>query len=223
MKIVLLGSPGAGKGTQCKRIVERYGVLHLSSGDILRKQRLEGTKLGKKARGFMDAGELVPDDVIVEMMAEAIKKSGPAGYVLDGFPRTVFQAEKLDEALDQAGEKIDIILNLKISDEIVISRITGRRSCPECGAVYHIENMKPKREGVCDYDGRRLVQRPDDSVEIVTRRLETYRRQTAAVVEYYEKTHSVYHIDAGAPLEETTAKVFEKLDGLVTSQACGSG
>jgi adenylate kinase len=223
MKIVLLGSPGAGKGTQCKHIVERYGLVHLSSGDILRRERSEGTKLGKKARGYMDAGELVPDDIVIEMMIEAIKKAGPAGYILDGFPRTVVQAKKLDEALGRVGERIDIILNLKIADKIVIWRITGRRSCPECGAVYHIENMKPKVEGICDYDGSRLIQRPDDKPEVVKKRLEAYYKQTTAVVDYYQRTHLVYHIDAGEPLEKILAGIFEKLDALVASQACGSG
>ncbi len=222
MKIILLGSPGAGKGTHCKRIVEKYGVAHLSSGDILRRERLDGTELGKKAQDFMDAGELVPDDIVIEMMLGAIKKSGPAGYILDGFPRTVIQADRLDNALSRAGEKIDIVLNLRITDEVVVSRITGRRSCPKCGAVYHIENLKPKQEGICDYDGSQLIQRPDDKPEVVTRRLEAYREQTVAVVGYYERTHTVYHIDANEPLENIIADVFGKLDSLVASQTCGS-
>jgi adenylate kinase len=223
MKIVLLGSPGAGKGTQCKRIVERYGLEHLSSGDILRKERMGNTELGEKAQRYMDSGELVPDEIVIEMMVEAIKKTGPSGYILDGFPRTVVQAERLDKELDRVGEKIDIILNLKIDDQIVMERITGRRSCPECGAVYHIKNLKPKVDGVCDNDGSRLVQRPDDKPEVVARRLKTYYEQTTAVVDYYEKTHVVYHINAGEPLEEILAGVFEKLNGLTTSQAYGSG
>jgi adenylate kinase len=223
MKIILLGSPGAGKGTQCKLIVERYGLEHLSSGDILRKERSENTELGKKAQGYMDSGGLVPDDLVVEMMVKAIRNSGPAGYILDGFPRTVFQAEKLDESLRQTGEKIDIVLNLKVTDQIVISRITGRRSCPKCGAVYHIKNMKPKVDGLCDNDGSKLVQRPDDSPEVVAKRLEAYYKYTVAVVDYYEKANLVYHINASAPLEKITADVFEKLGGLVSSQACKSG
>jgi adenylate kinase len=222
MKIVLLGSPGAGKGTQCKRIVERYGLEHLSSGDILRRERMENTELGKKAQRYMDSGELVPDEIVIEMMVEAIKKASPAGYILDGFPRTVVQAEILDKELNEVGEKIDVVLNLKIDDRIVIKRITGRRSCPECGEVYHIENLRPKVDGICDNDGSRLVQRPDDKPEVVATRLKAYYEQTTAVVDYYEKTHLVYHIDAGEPLEKILAGVFEKLDGLATSQAYGS-
>ena len=222
MKIVLLGSPGAGKGTQCKYIIERYGLVHLSSGDILRRERMNNTELGKEAQKYMDSGGLVPDEIVIEMMVKAIKEAGETGYILDGFPRTVVQAERLDKELEKMSEKIDIVLNLKIDDQIVTKRITGRRSCPECGAVYHIENLKPKVDGVCDNDGSRLVQRPDDKPEVVATRLKTYYEQTTAVVDYYEKTHLVYHIDAGEPLEKILAGVFEKLDGLAASQACGS-
>ena len=222
MKIVLLGSPGAGKGTQCKYIIERYGLVHLSSGDILRRERMNNTELGKEAQKYMDSGGLVPDEIVIEMMVKAIKEAGETGYILDGFPRTVVQAERLDKELEKMSEKIDIVLNLKIDDQIVTKRITGRRSCPECGAVYHVENLKPKVDGVCDNDGSRLVQRPDDKPEVVATRLKTYYEQTTAVVDYYEKTHLVYHIDAGEPLEKILAGVFEKLDGLAASQACGS-
>ncbi|GAH60761.1 unnamed protein product, partial [marine sediment metagenome] len=172
MRIVLLGAPGAGKGTQCKRIVDKYGLLHLSSGDILRQQRTEGSELGKKAKSYMDSGALVPDEVIVEMMADEIKKTPRAGFVLDGFPRTVEQARELDKALAANGQKIDIVLNLKIDDNIVAQRMTGRRSCPKCGAVYHTENLKPNVEAICDNDGTELIQRPDDGPEVVANRLQ---------------------------------------------------
>ena len=145
MRIVLLGAPGAGKGTQCKRVVEKYGLLHLSSGDILRQERAGGTDLGRKAQSYMDSGELVPDGVIVEMMAGAIKKAPDTGFVLDGFPRTVNQAAELGKSLALAGQKIDAVLNLKVDDQVVAGRMTGRRSCPECGSVYHIEKLKPRR------------------------------------------------------------------------------
>ena len=144
MRIVLLGAPGAGKGTQCKKIAEKYGLAHLSSGDILRQHRAAGSELGKKAQSFMDSGALVPDDLIVEMMRSAIEAAGDEGFVLDGFPRTINQAEQLDKALLADNRKIDAVLNLKVSDNVIIKRITGRRSCGECGTVYHIENMKPK-------------------------------------------------------------------------------
>ncbi len=180
MRIILLGAPGAGKGTQCKRIVERYGLLHLSSGDILRQERAAGTKLGKKAQSFMDSGALVPDKLIVEMMAGAISKAPAAGFVLDGFPRTVNQAVELDKSLARKDRKIDAVLNLEIDDRVVAERMTGRRSCPKCGAVYHIENLKPKVEGKCDRDGAELIQRRDDSLEVVQNRLKTYHQQTEA-------------------------------------------
>lgn len=214
MRMVLLGAPGAGKGTQCKRIVEKYGLLHLSSGDILRRERAEGTELGKKAASFMDSGALVPDDVIVEMMAGAMKKTSQAGFVLDGFPRTVNQADKLDKSLDSDGQKIDAVINLEVDDSMVAERMTGRRSCPKCGAVYHVKNLKPRVEGICDNDGTPLVQRQDDSLEVVTNRLETYHRQTEPVVDYYRKNNTVYDIDANKDVDEVSDILFKSLDAL---------
>lgn len=215
MRVVLLGSPGAGKGTQCKRLADRYGLSHLSSGDILRQQRAEGTELGKKAESYMDSGGLVPDDIIVEMMADAIRKASTAGFVLDGFPRTVNQARQLDDSLASNGKKIDIVLNLKIDDQVVVQRMAGRRSCPKCGAVYHTENLKPKVEGMCNNDGTELVQRPDDNPEVVGNRLGAYHLQTEPVVNYYRKYGAVYDIDASKDVDETSALVFAKLDALV--------
>jgi adenylate kinase len=215
MRIVLLGAPGAGKGTQCKRIVERYGVEHLSSGDILRKERSQGTELGKQAQSYMDSGGLVPDELIVKMMAEAISKTGGSGFVLDGFPRTVNQASELDKSLESTGENIQLAVNLKISDQTVINRMTGRRSCPECGAVYHIKNMPPKVEGKCDNDGTELVQRPDDKKEVVEKRLQTYHKQTAPVSDYYRKKGLLEEIDAdSAEADQVTEILFKKLDDI---------
>jgi adenylate kinase len=214
VRIVLLGAPGAGKGTQCKRIVEKYGLLHLSSGDILRQERAAGSELGRKAQKYMDSGELVPDEVIVEMMADAIKKTPQAGFVLDGFPRTVNQADRLDKSLACNGKRIDAVLNLKVDDRIVAERMTGRRSCPQCGAVYHIENLRPKVEGICDSDGATLIQRSDDSLEVVKNRLKTYHRQTEPVVDYYRKNNTVYDIDANKDVDEVTAQLIENLDTL---------
>jgi adenylate kinase len=216
VRIVLLGAPGAGKGTQCKHIVAKYGLLHLSSGDILRRERAEGTELGRKAQGYMDSGVLVPDEIIVRMMADAIQEAPDAGFILDGFPRTVNQAARLDKSLASVNQKMDVILNLNIDDGIVLQRLTGRRSCPQCGAVYHIENLKPKVEGICDNDGTELVQRPDDSAEVVANRLETYHRRTEPVVDYYKKnSNTVYDIDANKNIDEVSALIFEKLDALV--------
>ena len=215
MRIVLLGAPGAGKGTQCKRIVEKYGLLHLSSGDILRQQRAAGTELGKKAQSYMDSGALVPDEVIVAMMADAISEASAFGFVLDGFPRTVNQAAELDKSLACNSQKIDAVLNLKIDDKIVEQRMTGRRSCPQCGAVYHIENLKPKVEGICDNDGASLIQRADDNPDVVANRLKTYHQQTEAVVGYYGDSNAVCEIDANGDADQVSAMVFEKLDSFV--------
>ena len=214
MRIVVLGAPGAGKGTHCKRIADRYHVVHLSSGDILRRERAEGTDLGQKAQSYMDAGTLVPDDLIVQMMSNAIQKAGSAGYVLDGFPRTVNQAKALDESLAGAKGGIDIVVNLQVDDSVVLDRITGRRSCPKCGAVYHVRNMPPKKDDVCDLDGTRLVQRPDDTEAVVKNRLATYYQQTEPVVEYYKSRRTVHDIDANKDADTVAAVIFRKLDAL---------
>ena len=215
MRLILLGPPGAGKGTQCKRIIEKYGATHLSSGDILRSERKAGTELGNQAQSYMDSGALVPDDVIIGMMIGAIKESGDKGYVLDGFPRTVVQGEGLDKALDAAGEKIDGIVNLEVDDAVIAARLTGRRSCPKCGAVYHIENLKPEVEGVCDKDGESLVHREDDNPEVVANRLKTYHEQTSAVVGYYRSANNtIMTVDADKAIDDVTASVFSELDAL---------
>jgi adenylate kinase len=215
MRIVLLGAPGAGKGTQCKRIAQRYGLSHLSSGDILRQQRAQGSSLGKKAQGYMDAGQLVPDRIIVEMMMDAIKKAPAAGFILDGFPRTVHQAVELDRSLARSNQCIDAILGLQIDDQVITERMTGRRSCPKCGAVYHVKNLKPKVDGVCDHDGTRLIQRSDDSPEVVANRLKTYHEQTEPVVSYYENDgKTIYDIDASNSADKVSNLIFAELDAL---------
>jgi len=218
MRIVLLGAPGAGKGTQCKRIVDRYGVSHLSSGDILRRHRAEGSELGKKAQAYMDSGALVPDELVVEMMAREIENVAATGFVLDGFPRTVNQAIKLDETLASINQNIDIVVNLQVDEENVLARLTGRRSCPKCGAVYHVENMRPNVEGKCDNDGAELVQRPDDKAEVVAHRLRTYHLQTKPVVDYYREKSTVFDVDANKEAEETSGLIFDKLDVLAEAQ-----
>ncbi|MHC5158266.1 MAG: adenylate kinase [Planctomycetota bacterium] len=214
MKLILLGPPGAGKGTQCKRIVDKYSMAHLSSGDILRAERKANSELGQKAQSYMDSGALVPDDLIIDMMIAAIKKA-PAGYVLDGFPRTVVQGKGLDAALEKAGEKIDAVVNLQVPDEPIMARMTGRRSCPACGAVYHIENLKPKVDGQCDKGCGELVQRKDDTPEVVAHRLKTYHEQTAAVVGYYQGNgNTILDVNANQDIDNVTADVFSKLDAL---------
>lgn len=214
MRIVLLGAPGAGKGTQCKYIAGKYGLLHLSSGDILRRHRAQGTALGKKAQKFMDSGALVPDDIIIDMMIDEIAKAPAGGYVLDGFPRTVKQAVDLDKAIDGRKQRIDAVLNLQVNEKVIIRRITGRRICPKCAAVYHVENFKPRVDGVCDKDGSSLLQRPDDTAEVVITRLKNYNEQTAPLVDYYKRKSAVYDIDANEEAEDARDLIFSKLASL---------
>ena len=212
MRIVLLGAPGSGKGTQCKNIVEQYSLLHLSSGDILRKERAAKSDLGKKAQSYMDSGALVPDDLIIKMMAKAIKNAPEEGFILDGFPRTVNQAKELDKTMAAAGQEIDFVLNLEVDDRIIENRITGRRSCPKCGAVYHIENMKPKKDSICDNDGTSLVQRPDDTSAVVANRLKTYHQQTEPLVDYYKSNGTVYDVRSDRDPDDVKADIFDLLE-----------
>ncbi len=211
MRIVLLGAPGAGKGTQCKYIIEKFGLLHLSSGDILRRHRSQGTELGKKAQSYMDSGALVPDNIIIDMMIDEIGKAPANGYVLDGFPRTEKQAQDLDKELNKKKQKIDAVINLQVNEEIIVRRITGRRICPKCAAVYHIENLKPKVEGKCDKDGSSLLQRPDDTAEVVKTRLKNYNELTAPLVDYYKQKNNVIDIDANEEAEDIRDLMFSKL------------
>lgn len=214
MRLILLGPPGAGKGTQCKRIIDKYKIAHLSSGDILRAERAAGSDLGKKAQSYMDSGALVPDDLIIDMMVKAMTGASQ-GYVLDGFPRTTVQAEGLDNALAKAGEKINAIVNLIVDDALILPRMTGRRSCPKCGAVYHVQTLKPKVEGKCDKGCGDLVQRADDTPDVVGNRLKTYHQQTAAVVGYYKSKGAVIlDVDAAQEIDQVTQAVFKQLDTL---------
>lgn len=214
MRIILLGPPGSGKGTQCKRIIEKYSLVHMSSGDILRAERAANTELGQQAQGYMDSGQLVPDDVIIGMMISAIKNA-EGGYVLDGFPRTVLQAKELDKALDSIKAKIDAVVDLQVPDEIIEARMTGRRSCPKCGEVYHILNLKPKVDGQCDKGCGELTQRADDTSEVVSNRLKIYHEQTAAVVGFYQGVgKKIIEIDANQSVDAVKTSVIAELDKL---------
>ena len=215
MIVVFLGPPGAGKGTQCKRLVDRYGLQHLSSGDILRRERKENTDLGKKAQEYMDAGKLVPDDLIVAMMDKEIDPACQgAGVVLDGFPRTLGQARELDKAINAKGRNVDVVLNLEVDDEKLETRITGRRSCPQCGAAYHIAFNPPKSDETCDKCSTKLTQRSDDTAEVVRQRIATYHEQTAPLVDYYNNQGNVANIDGNADIDQVTTDLFAVLDPL---------
>jgi adenylate kinase len=187
MRIVLLGPPGAGKGTQAVMLADKKGFLHLSTGDILRENVKNGTLIGKKAKAFMDKGELVPDDIVIEMMLDTIKNArSQEDFILDGFPRTVYQANNLDRELNKLKLPIDMVVYFKTSIKTVILRLTGRRLCSKCGASYHITNMPPKKQGVCDKCGSELYQRKDDSEETIKKRLEVYDIKTKELIDYYK-------------------------------------
>jgi adenylate kinase len=207
--LVFLGPPGAGKGTQAKLLSQRMGFLHLSTGDLLREAVKNQTPLGKKAKEYMDRGELVPDELIVQLIEETMPKDG--NVILDGFPRTVNQALALEEMLKGKGKKISKVLFFDVPDEVIIDRLSGRRVCSKCGAVYHAKYNPPKVEGVCDQCGGSLVQRDDDKEEVVKKRLEVYRKQTQPLIEFYQDKNIIYRLDAGKAVEE----LFEEVKGLI--------
>jgi adenylate kinase len=189
VKIILLGPPGAGKGTQSVVLAKTYNIPHISTGDILRESVKNGLPLGLKAKSYMDKGELVPDEVVVGIVAERLKKNDTkTGFILDGFPRTVKQGEELDKALKGISSSIDMVIFFKTSDKVAVERLTGRRVCKNCGANYHIKNIPPKKEGICDKCGSPLMQRPDDTETTVLNRLKVYEVQTKPLIDYYAKT-----------------------------------
>ena len=188
MKIIMLGAPGAGKGTQAKQIAGKYGIPHISTGDIFRANIKNGTELGKKAKEFMDQGLLVPDELTCDLVMDRIGQDDcKNGFVLDGFPRTIPQAEALDAALTKIGEKMDYAIDVDVPDENIVNRMAGRRACLDCGATYHIVSLPPKTEGKCDACGADLVLRDDDKPETVQKRLGVYHEQTQPLIDYYEK------------------------------------
>lgn len=212
MNLVLLGPPGAGKGTQAVKIVEKYHVPHISTGDIFRANIKNGTELGKKAKAYMDKGELVPDDLVCEIATSRLLEDDcKDGFLLDGFPRTVYQAEKLDEFLEKHGRKLDKVLDITVEKEELMTRLIGRRVCKACGATYHVTNMPPAKEGVCDKCGGELMQRADDTKETVENRIEVYNSQTMPLVEYYEKAGNIVHIDGATGLDKVFSDIVSIL------------
>lgn len=212
LRAVLLGPPGAGKGTQAVRLVEKYEIPHISTGDIFRKNIKEGTELGKKAQEYMNAGALVPDELVVDLVKDRLQQDDcKNGFLLDGFPRTIFQAEKLDEFLSESNQKMDIVINLKVEKEALIKRLTGRRVCKDCGASYHIVNVPPKKEGVCDICGGELIQRKDDTIETVENRINVYEDQTAPLIGYYKEAGSLVDFDGEASLDEVFDAIVQAI------------
>ena len=203
MKIIMLGAPGAGKGTQAKLIAEKYGVPHISTGDIFRANIKNGTELGKEAKEYMDKGLLVPDELTVRLLLDRVAQDDcKNGYVLDGFPRTIPQAEVLDKELIKLGDSVDFAVDVDVPDENIIRRMSGRRACLNCGATYHIVNIPPKKEGICDVCGSELVLRDDDQPETVKNRLKVYHEQTQPLIEYYTGKGVLRTVDGTLPMEE---------------------
>ena len=212
MKIIMLGAPGAGKGTQAKKIAAKYGIPHISTGDIFRANIKNSTELGLKAKSYMDAGGLVPDEITIGMLLDRIHQADcENGYVLDGFPRTIPQAESLTEALKKNGESIDFAVNVDVPDENIISRMSGRRACLNCGATYHIVYNAPKKEGVCDACGQELVLREDDKPKTVKKRLDVYHDQTQPLIDYYKKEGVLAEVDGTKDMEE----VFQNIAAIL--------
>lgn len=202
MKIVMLGAPGAGKGTQAKKISEKYGIPHISTGDIFRANIKDNTELGQKAKTFMDKGLLVPDELVCDLVVDRLAKDdAKKGYVLDGFPRTIPQAKALDEALAARGEKLDYAINVEVPDENIIRRMSGRRACVACGATYHIVHIPTKVEGICDHCGAELILRDDDKPETVKKRLSVYHEQTQPLIDYYQDKNILTPVDGTVDLE----------------------
>ena len=209
MNLILLGAPGAGKGTQGALLEERLGMGRIATGDLLREAVRQGTPLGQKAKAFMDAGELVPDAVILGLVGEA---AASGNNVFDGFPRTTVQAEALDALLAESGQRIDAVVLVNVPDELIVRRIAGRRSCPKCGAVYNVHFQAPAQAGVCDKCGSELTQRADDTEETVQRRLQVYREQTEPLIEYYRGRGVPFHsVDGTRPVDEVFADVSRAL------------
>ena len=212
LRTILLGPPGAGKGTQAVKIVEKYGVPHISTGDIFRENIKNGTELGKKAQEYMNKGELVPDDLVIDLATSRLLEPDCAnGFLLDGFPRTVYQAEKLDEFLAAHDSKIDVVLDIAVEKEELITRLTGRRVCKTCGASFHVVSVPPKQEGICDFCGGELTQRADDNLETVTNRIEVYEAQTMPLVDYYENAGNIAHINGAASLEDVFGDIVKAI------------
>jgi len=196
MKLIMLGAPGAGKGTQAKKIAAKYHIPHISTGDIFRANIKNATALGRKAKGYMDKGLLVPDTLVVDLVADRIKESDCIeGFVLDGFPRTIPQAESLDQALEAMGTAIDFAIDIDVPDEAIVRRISGRRACVKCGATYHTKYMAPKVEGICDHCGSELILRSDDEPETVLKRLGVYHEQTQPLIDYFGKKKVLVSVD----------------------------
>ena len=213
MKIIMLGAPGAGKGTQAKMIAAKYQIPHISTGDIFRANSKNGTELGMEAKKYMDQGQLVPDELTVKILLDRVAQPDCSeGYVLDGFPRTIPQAEVLDSALEKLGDSIDFAVDVDVPDENIVRRMSGRRACLSCGATYHIEHIPPKQEGVCDTCGQPLVLRDDDKPETVLKRLKVYHEQTQPLIDFYTKKGVLRSVDGTVDMNDVFEAIVNVLE-----------
>lgn len=212
MRLILLGAPGAGKGTQAVSLSKELQIPHISTGDIFRANIREGTELGLKAKSYIDAGNLVPDDLTVTIVKDRIQKADcKNGFLLDGFPRTIPQAESLEAALDSLNAKLDAVINLEVPDDVIVRRMAGRRVCKSCGRIYHVVTIPPKQEGICDYCGAQLLIRDDDREETVLERLKTYYEKTAPLIGFYEARGLLLNFDGTKEIPETTREILETI------------
>lgn len=212
MKIIMLGAPGAGKGTQAKKIADKYSIPHISTGDIFRANIKNGTELGKKAKTYMDQGLLVPDELVVDLVVDRLKQEDcENGCVLDGFPRTIPQAEALDKALEAAGQSVDYAINVEVPDENIVNRMSGRRACVGCGATYHIVYAPTKVENICDACQGELILRDDDKPETVQKRLNVYHEQTQPLIDYYTKKNILVEVDGTVDIDDVFAAIVKVL------------
>lgn len=210
MKVIILGAPGAGKGTQAKKVAAKYGIVHISTGDLFRENIKKGTLLGKKAKVYMDGGHLVPDELVLELIMERFKAHDcKDGYVLDGFPRTIPQAQALDGKLDKKNDRIEHAININVADQVIISRMGGRRACPNCGRTYHVETLRSKVEGFCDYCDTELVLRDDDKPETVKKRLEVYHEQTRPLLDYYRRKGILHNVDGTGSIDNIFNQIIQ--------------
>jgi adenylate kinase len=213
MNLILLGPPGAGKGTQAQKMVERYRIPQISTGDILRAAVKESTPLGMKAKGFMDKGQLVPDEIVIGIIEKRLKaKDCDPGFILDGFPRTIPQAEALQSILTKIGKKIDHVINIEVDSEELVRRLTGRRTCKNCGAMFHLFFQPPKKDGSCDRCGGALYQRADDKEETIRTRLKEYEKQTAPLIQYYQQKKTLRSIQGMGGPDQIFDQIIRRLD-----------
>lgn len=211
MRLIFLGPPGAGKGTQAEELLQRLKISRISTGEILRQNVKDETSIGRKAKRYMEQGQLVPDEVVIQMTVERIAQDAKKGFVLDGFPRTLEQARRLDESLNELGSAIDLVINFETSESTIVERLSGRRICRKCGANYHIDNIPPRKVGICDRCGGRLYQRTDDKPETIKKRLEVYRKSSSGIINYYRSRGILETVSGDLDVERGYEALVKKL------------